>query len=108
MIVQFAVVVELWGRKMLALLPPMSKQQRARLEKELAAVVQRAREGEYTLGANQPELFNECSAEFMSAMCLAGETFKQQQQQQQQQGDAPRPDDPGPNGIGPGGLRIKF
>lgn len=104
MIVPFHVVVEMWGRKMLALLPSMSRQQRARLEKELAAVVQRAREGEYTLGANQPELFNECSAEFMSAMCLAGETFKQQQQQ----GDASRPDDPGSNGIGPGGLRIKF
>lgn len=105
MIVPFHVVVEMWGRKMLALLPSMSRQQRARLEKELAAVVQRAREGEYTLGANQPELFDGCSSEFMASMCLAGETFKQQQQQQ---GDAPRPDDPGPNGLGPGGLRIQF
>lgn len=94
----FPSVVRRWGVAMLNLLPSLNRTQRARLERELEALVKRARDGGYTFACNQPDLWDECSAEFLSAMTLAGEIAKEQRTKH-----TPPPDAPGL-----GGLRIKF
>jgi hypothetical protein len=96
--IPFPEIVRRWGMAMLDLLPMLNRKQRARLERELAALVQRAHDGGYTVDCDRSDMWDQCSSEFMASMCLAGEVAKKQRGTQ-----TPPPD---PHGLD--GLRIKF